>query len=303
MNYKIAAIVLTYNDTVFTKNLCDILIAENEVNNIVVVDNSDQTEFVEQNQKIFNGLNKKLHYIKTSENGGYAAGNNVGIKYILENCVTDFIWIMNNDIIPQRNAAPKMMETILKNGGNAICGSILYYYKNNNKTDESSVVQCYGGGKYYPLFGKSRLHCKGWNANRMKQFLTDKKVDFIIGASMMVPVSIFEIAGLIPEEYFMYNEELDWQTLAKKRGFQLVVADDSHIIHLDGMSTKNKKEHYYYYMNRASVLFTKKYYLHFIPTVLLYRMFDIFFLTPGIKNKYFGIKGIIDGILFSKKRS
>jgi GT2 family glycosyltransferase len=298
--YKIAALILTYNDTTYTYGLCERLINENLINYIIIVDNSDDKKY-DENQTLFVSLNSKIHYLKT-KNEGYASGNNLGIKYILQNLFVDYIWLINNDIIPQSNASAAMTTALKKSDDRAICGSVLYYYSNSKSVTTDSVIQCFGGGLYYPVIGKSKLYCKGWNLAKLIS-LKDKRVDFIIGASMMVPVSVINDIGFIPQEYFMYNEEMDWQKHAFRKGYRLIVAEDSHVIHMDGLSTKNKKQVYYYYINRAAVLFTRKYYPYFIPTVLMYRLFEILFLTPGIKNKFFGIKGVINGILFSKTRT
>ena len=49
-----------------------------------------------QNQK---ELSSNLIFIKSSENNGYAAGNNIGIKYVESQEDAEFIWILNNDTL------------------------------------------------------------------------------------------------------------------------------------------------------------------------------------------------------------
>jgi GT2 family glycosyltransferase len=299
--HSIASLILTYNDTEFTSLVCKNLLANGEVSYIVIVDNSDKTEFININKNKFTQYATNVFYINPGENRGYAAGNNIGINYILSNLSVDYIWIVNNDIIPQKNAADFMVETIKSCGDKSICGSLLYYYENTDTINKSSVIQCYGGGKYYPVIGKSKLHFKNKHRNELPT-LKNKQIDFIMGASMMVPVNAFKELGFIPEEYFMYYEELDWQTSARKKGYKLIVSESSEIIHMDGLSTKNKKHTYYYYMNRAAMIFTKKHYVYFLPSVILYRIIEAFFLTHGFKNKYFSIKGIINGIFSATAR-
>jgi GT2 family glycosyltransferase len=293
-------LILTYNDTIYTYELCEKLLKECQANYIIIVDNSDDKKY-DKNKSVFKSLSPKVHYLKTV-NQGYASGNNIGIKYILQNLHVDYVWMINNDIIPQKNASAEMVNALKNYDDKAICGSVLYYYTNTKNITKDSVIQCFGGGKYYPVIGKSKLHCKGWAATSLTS-LKDKNVDFIIGASMMVPVPVLNVIGLIPEEYFMYNEEMDWQKSALKKGYTLIVAENSHIIHIDGLSTRNKKQTYYYYINRAAIIFTKKHYPYFIPMVFIYRLSEILLLIPGIKNKFFSLKGVINGVLFSKTRN
>jgi hypothetical protein len=292
----VVAIILTYNENTYTVALTEQLLEDKAVSKIVLVDNSDDKAFLKQN---FDSFDKRsgVYYIQADENGGYAAGNNIGIKYALNNFEEDFFWIINNDIIIQEDSSQEMLKVFNEKGNKIICGSILYYYNQNDKINDESIIQCYGGGWYYHGIGKSRLALKGENRINLKGINTPK-INFLIGASMMVHRSIFKEVGLIPEEYFLYNEELDWQTRAKSLGYDLVIAKKSEIIHLDSLSTQGKKQWYYYYLNRASIILTKKYYWYAIFTVLAYRLFEIIFRTPKLINKKFAFKGIKDGFFY-----
>lgn len=45
-------------------------------------------------------LDSKITFIRVDSNNGYAAGNNIGIKYVVQNALEeDYIWILNNDTI------------------------------------------------------------------------------------------------------------------------------------------------------------------------------------------------------------
>lgn len=300
MPTKLAAVVLSYNDTNLTRNVCNILIDIPEVDYIVVADNSDESSFLNINSTVFSCLHPSVYYLKSRGNNGYAAGNNLAIKFIQDNLSVDYIWILNNDTIPQPGCASSMLEMVKSHDNKVICGSVLYYYSKSNEVTNDSLIQCYGGGRYFPILGKSKLCLK----NKKREQLAsgnDKMPDFILGASMIVPIHLFNIIGLIPEEYFLYFEELDWQTVAKKKGFELVVAEHSEVIHFDAMSTANKKCNYYYYMNRSAIIYTRKHYSYFLLTVILYHVFETVVLTAGFKNKFYSLKGIKDGILFKQK--
>ena len=292
---SIAALILTYNDYELTANLCKNLLAQKEVSQIVIVDNSDSQDIQSKNSQLLPSIAENIFYIKAPSNDGYAAGNNIGIKYILNNTDTEYIWIINNDIIPQKNAASSMVAALQLCNNKAVCGSILLYYNESGIVDESAKLQCYGGGAYYPVLGKTKLVCKNLPLSALKNTPV-KNVDFIMGASLMVYRDIFSDIGLMPEEYFMYFEETDWQTLAKKHNYKLIVAESSLIFHLDSLSTKNKKHSFYYFLNRSAIIFTKKYYKYCLPSVLLFRSAESILLVPGFKNKIYSIKGLINGL-------
>src|SRR4051812_23770291 len=140
--YTLAALILIYNDTTYTCRLCEKLIEDDQTNFIIIVDNSDDIKY-DQNKGLFTSLNSKIHYLKTT-NQGYASGNNRGIKYILENLSVNYIWIINNDVIPQTNASHEMIKALKTYDDKAICGSIVYYYSDDGEIKNESIVQCYG---------------------------------------------------------------------------------------------------------------------------------------------------------------
>ncbi len=296
-NIKVATVILTYNETKFTQNLVKLLLDDIFSDYIIVVDNSDNDAFINSNRSIFSNLNPSVFYLKTPCNNGFAAGNNYALKYITENFKVDYIWIINNDIIPQKNAGQFLIKEIQANNNKAICGSILFYYNGKPTVDEHSIIQCYGGGTFYPYLAKSKLFMKGKNLSDLKN-IGSVNLDFIIGASMMVPISLIKEVGYIPEEYFMYNEEMDWQTLAGKKGYKRIVAKDSHIIHMDGLSTKGKKYTYYFYINRSFIMYCKKYYKSLLIFAVASKIFEIIFFTPKIINKKYSFKGLYQGLIY-----
>ena len=77
---------------------------------------------------------------------------------------------------------------------------------------------------------------------------TDKKqydrnlyaIDYVVGASMFFHVSLVEEIGLMPENYFLYYEDIDWSITAKRKGFTNITCIDSVIFHKQGISTGSK---------------------------------------------------------------
>ncbi|WP_432612896.1 glycosyltransferase family 2 protein, partial [Litoreibacter halocynthiae] len=59
-------------------------------------------------------------------------------------------------------------------------------------------------------------------------------LDFVSGASMVASRNFVEQAGLMPEQYFLYYEEVDW---AQRRGaLPLVICKDAVVYHSAGAS-------------------------------------------------------------------
>ena len=86
---KVIAVVLCYNSSGYIASCLDSL------KNVetIVIDNASSDKSVEFVEAHF----PKIKIIKNSKNLGYAGGNNVGIKYALDQN-TDFVWIVNPDV-------------------------------------------------------------------------------------------------------------------------------------------------------------------------------------------------------------
>ena len=94
---RIAAIVLNYNNYEETMQCVDNLIDKKLDIAIVVVDNCSTNDSVEQLRKKYSSI-KNIILLEAAENKGYAAGNNIGFKYVFEELDSiGFVTIMNPD--------------------------------------------------------------------------------------------------------------------------------------------------------------------------------------------------------------
>ena len=165
-------------------------------------------------------LSNPIIFIQSDLNGGFSAGNNLGIRYALMKNDFDYIWLLNNDTVIKEDSLSQLVRyaTSYEVG---ITGSALFYYSNPNK------IQTYGG--YIDKFLGTGKH------------ITEKdnlnKLEYIIGASLLIDKKVVEKIGLLPEEYFLYYEDTDFCYTASKQGFTLATAVDSVVYHKEGGST------------------------------------------------------------------
>ena len=170
-------------------------------------------------------LKNPIVFIQAGENRGFAAGNNIGIKYALAKSDFEYIWLLNNDTVIEKDTLKNLVEYVndIEIG---ICGSVLKYYDNPN------IVQAYGG-TINKFLGTSR--------HILDKSKIEKKLDYIVGASFLIQKNVIDELGLLPEEYFLYYEETDYCFNAKEHGFILGVALNSIVYHKEGSSTKTSK--------------------------------------------------------------
>lgn len=99
MNNKVGIVILNYNTPENACALAKQFVQFQNINKVVIVDNcsSDQSVVYIQNE-FQNNLKEKFFFIESECNGGYAKGNNIGLKYLVESVHCDICFIANPDI-------------------------------------------------------------------------------------------------------------------------------------------------------------------------------------------------------------
>lgn len=222
-------------------------------------------------------INVPLTLIQTDSNLGFAGGNNVGIKYALARDNCKYVWLLNNDTVVDKISLTKQLERYLSSENPGICSSTLLYY------DSPKVIQALGGAKYYLWLGYTQHIGQNEKFNTNFDWRSiEKKIDYPVGASMLVSREFLESVGLLCEEYFLYFEEIDWSIRAKSKGYNLLYAHDSIIYHREGASTgasnnalQKKSFSSDYYLMRNKIIITKKYFKYALLIVYSSIIFSI----------------------------
>ena len=238
-------IILNWNSSEDTiECICSLQNLNYQQYKLILVDNGSTDQSEERLRSRF----PNLPFIQTGSNLGYAGGNNVGIKYALEQGA-DYVWLLNIDTIVHPDSLSTMVEMALSDSIIGMVGSKIYFY------DEKDVLW-YAGGTFDLEEGGIASHL-GWGQKDIGQFEQVKDVGYITGCSLLVKREVIEKIGLLPEEYFLYFEETDWNYCAQQNGFRTVIAHKSLIWH----KVKRKGEakvRFTYYMTRNRFLLVKK---------------------------------------------
>lgn len=217
-------VIVTYNSTEHIMDCLDSLAAANNVAlRVVVVDNAstDSSARVVQNWAARHELDLRL--IQAPTNGGFAAGVNLGLRALMLDDTLDRFWILNPDC-----TAPPGTPAALANAPLpfSLLGCRIAYAK------PSSQIQI-DGGRINRWTGATHNLNIGKDADETA-LPKGEDLDFISGASMVASRAFLEHAGLMPEQYFLYYEEVDW---AQRRGhLPLAICENAHVYHSAGAS-------------------------------------------------------------------
>lgn len=255
--------IINYNgnkDTLLCLKSLDELKTEGFNLEVVVVDNASKEVF-EVNKNEFK--NFKLHILKSKTNLGFSGGQNLGIKYALENSA-DYILILNNDVITDKNLTVELLKTFeVKKDCGLVSPKIYFakgheFHKNRYEDKDLGKVFWYAGGRmdWQNIIG---FH-KGVDEIDKGQYQALEETDFTSGCAMMVKKEVFKNIGLFDEKYFLYYEDNDLNQRAKKQGYKSYYQPDAILWHLNAGSTGGSGSSLHdYYITRNRLLFGFKY--------------------------------------------
>ena len=206
-----------------------------------------------------------LVVVRTGANLGFAAGNNVGIRYALARGDADFVWLLNNDTVVDPQALSTMVARAAADPSVGMVGSKLLYY------DQPDRIQAIAGGRLTPWQGLA-AHV-GADERDDGRWGDPLEVDVILGASLLVRRDVLAEVGLLDERYFMYSEELDWCWSARKAGWKLVYAPGSVVWHKVGRSVGHRSPLQEYHAARGTLLFMQKHFPERLPLAFAYGLY------------------------------
>ncbi|HIP87591.1 MAG TPA: glycosyltransferase family 2 protein, partial [Anaerolineales bacterium] len=128
----------------------------------------------------------RLALLETGENLGYAGGNNVGVRYVLERGA-DYVLLLNNDTEVAPGFLRRLVEVAEADPRVGVVGPTIYYY------DRPDVVWSAGGAIDWR---RGRAWMMGLDERDRGQFGTaPREVNFVTGCAMMVRRETVERAG------------------------------------------------------------------------------------------------------------
>ena len=246
MEKAISIITINYNGVKDTCELMDTLPLENDSLEVIVVDNAstlDEASIIKQRYP-------QVIVIRSPKNLGFAGGNNLGIQA----AHGKFLFFINNDTILREESGERTLHTLINRLESspkigAVCPKLRFAWGNY-------PIQ-YAG--YTPL---SRITMRnkaiGCGETDRGQYDTASPTPYAHGAAMMVKREAIDKAGLMPECYFLYYEELDWSMMLRRAGYDIWYEPACSIYHKESQSTGQNSPLRTYYITRNRLLFVKR---------------------------------------------
>jgi GT2 family glycosyltransferase len=289
---KVAIIILNWNGLADTIECLESLKNVTYANfSIVVVDNGSKGPDAEVLGNKYRG---DITLIRNDKNYGFAEGNNIAIKWALENLNPDYFLLLNNDTTVDPEFLSNLVSLIDADNKIGIVGPKIYYY------GSPDTLQSFGARIDFK-FGTTRDI--GWKKKDHGQFDHQAEVDYVNGCAMLVRKQVVETIGLLDPTYFCYYEETDFCTRARKAGFRIFAVPNSKIWHKKklikkwgGLGSEEKgSDSSFYYMGRNVFIFMKNHRTksQFMGFVSLYFLFKIWYTSAVCILYHFNGKQLI----------
>lgn len=206
-----------------------------------------------------------LVLIDNGANLGFAAGNNVGLRFALSQPDMDYVWVLNNDTLVEADCLHNMLKRLQAAPDRSVCGSMIHFF------DSPEIIQAIGGNRFNCHTGCAAISEGRFTHEFSKVDIgsIEAEIDYISGCSMLLPREFLDSVGLMSEEYFLYYEEIDWFTRADKR-YTLCIAPDARLYHREGAAIGSKSWRQSasvlsdFYMFRSRLTFMRKHYRRFL---------------------------------------
>jgi GT2 family glycosyltransferase len=227
MHPKVAVILLNWNSFDHSSNciqslqLCDYPNFE-----IILVDNGS----IDGSGNLLKAKFPEIILIASPTNEGFAAGNNRGFSYAIENQFT-YAMMLNNDVFVEPDFISKLIQYMETHPDTGAIQPKIFFNHDRKKI--------WNGGSYF-------LSWLGWTYSKrymrkagvlQSQF---QQVDWITGCAFLTKTSILKEVGLLKEAFFIYYEDVDLSFRIRSKGYELIYHPDSIIYHIAGSSNKAK---------------------------------------------------------------
>lgn len=240
----LSIITINYNGYADTCEMVDSVNKQihNLTYEIIIVDNASQnSEALLLQQKY-----PECIVIASEKNLGFAGGNNLGIRQAQGR----YLLLLNNDTYFKDNSIHKLIDLMEINPRIGMISPLIKY------AQDEHTIQYAGFTPLSPITLRNKGVGCGDPDNG--QYASAYRTAFAHGAAMLLKKDFIKIIGDMPENYFLYYEEMDWCTHLSKKGYEIWVEPRCIVYHKESASAGQNSPLKAFYMTRNRLLYARR---------------------------------------------
>jgi len=208
-----------------------------------------------------NGWDGWVRVLPLNQNGGFASGNNVGIRTALAVPEIRYVLLLNSDTIVRPGALLALCQAAQRNPAVGLVGPRLEFPDGAPQISTfrriSPLTELIAAARTGPL---TAMFQRKVVAIPWEQAATTSP-DWISFACVLIRRDVLEGVGLLDEGYFMYYEDVDYCRRAARAGWRIAHDPEAHVVHLRGgtspvkrLAAARRRRPRYYFAARARYL-------------------------------------------------
>lgn len=240
---SVSIISVNFNNTKVTLELLSSLEHLTYPNwEIIVVDNGSREDASVEIRSAF----PKTKVLRSDANLGFAGGNNLALPV----ATGDYILYLNNDTEVEPNFIEPLVHFFQANDDAGVVSPKIIYF------NSGGMIQYAGSTTINPYTGRNAR--RGYLEKNSGQYEETVETGLAHGAAMMIPRRVINEVGPMPEEFFLYYEEIDWCESIKKKGYKIYCVPSSVIYHKESQSVGKGSPMKTYYLTRNRLLYQRR---------------------------------------------
>ncbi len=205
----------------------------------IVVDNESPDGSAGELERVIvdRGWDGWARVVHAGVNGGFASGNNVGIRAAIADCPElDCVLLLNPDTVVRAGAVDGLVSFMNNNPRVGIAGSRL---EDPDTTPQRSAFRFPGVAGEFESAARLGIFTRLLRSSVIALPVRDEphRADWVAGASMMIRREVLEQIGLLDDSYFMYYEEVELCRRAARAGWFCWYVPESRVVHLVGRAS------------------------------------------------------------------
>ncbi len=198
---------------------------------VIVVDNASSDGSPDMVAAAF----PRVRLVRNTENVGFARANNQAMK------IARGKWhlLLNSDTRLTDDSVARLFARVREQPGIGVvhcrlllADGSLQYSTYRFPSIGLSIFEGFGLYKLLPKRRRGQTLLAGyWEED------TERDVDWVSGAFMLMPRAVFDTTGGFSEAFFMYGEDLEWCYRIREAGWRIRHYPDASLIHLDHSSS------------------------------------------------------------------
>lgn len=238
---KIGIVICNFNKKQYVLN-CIKSIFEQTIDDfdIYVVDNASTDGSADAVKEEYGD---KVTLLVNEENLGGSGGFNTGLRKVIE-VGYEYLMCVDNDVVFDKDAINQLYLFLQTNPDVGMVGSKIFYM------DNPDTIWSYGGEIDFKKYVQKDLYR---NCVDNEDIPKSAYCTYVPACSLMVRKEVVEKVGIMPEDNFIYLDDMEWGYNVTHAGYKVAVCGESKVWHkCGGRNSVNTFNNYYMWRNRIN---------------------------------------------------